>query len=157
MTEKSGPPKNEEERRKEAEKLKAEAERSLEVIRTKYLHGLIESVEKSRKLSSLISLWERINFNMTHLGKFGELLMSPERTSSNLSFEEIELVQWFIKTHESIRKDFRELTEMDDKKLEELFPSITTYFETPAQATLIITKIIEQEAQIKRYSYRMSA
>ena len=94
---------------------------------------------------------------MTHLGKFGELLMSPERTSSNLSFEEIELVQWFIKTHESIRKDFRELTEMDDKKLEELFPSITTYFETPAQATLIITKIIEQEAQIKRYSYRMSA
>jgi len=52
MTEKPAPPKSEEERHKEAEKLKAETERSLEVVSVKLAHGLIESVEKLRKHSA---------------------------------------------------------------------------------------------------------
>ena len=155
MTEKPIPSKSEEERRKEAEKLRAEAERSLEAAKVKMYHGLIESITKRRKLPLLLSLWERIDLHLGGLKALIEWLRSNEQASLTFSFEEVNLVQKLIKTHESIRRDFKEVVAMDDKKLDELFPKITTYFERRTHAITVVAKIMEQEADMKRYSYRM--
>lgn len=155
MTEKSEPSRSEEERRREAEKLKAEVERSLEAARAKLAHGLIESITKQRKLPSVRSLLERMNFHAKTIGVVIESLLFPKQASLTFSLEERELVQEMIRTYESIREDFKEVMEMDDNKLEKLFPKLTTNFEERMGAIAILTNIRHQETQMGLYSSRI--
>lgn len=152
MTEKSIPSKSEEERRREAEKLRAEVERSLEAARVKLAHGLIEDIAKQRKLSSVHSLRERINIHLDEaLGRAKGLTYSHLPISS----EEAESVRASIKTYESIHEDFREIMEMSDERLEKLFPKVATYFESRVQAVTVLINIARQERQMSAYSLRM--
>ena len=156
MTEKSEPSKSEEERRREAEKLRTEAERSLEAARVKLAHGLIEEITKQRKLSSVGSLRERIKIHIEEALRRGELLVSTERRHLPISSYEVELAHASIKTYESIREDFKEIMEMNDEKLEKLFPKVTTHFVDRMQAAQILVNIISQEKQMDAYSFRVA-
>lgn len=155
MTEKPISSKSEEERRKEAEKLKAEVERSFEAARVKLAHGLIESITKQRKLSSVRSLLERMSHHAKAIGPIIELLFSSKQAGFTLGLYERELVQEMIRTYESIREDFKDVMEMNDNKLEKLFPKLTTNFEEQMGAVAILNSIRHQEMQMGLYSSRI--
>jgi len=154
MGEKSIPPKSKEERYKEAEKLKAETYRSIEAARMKLAHGLIEDIEKQRKLSSVNSLKERINIHLKDVLDYAEGIISHKMDLS-LSFAEKELTREAIRNYELIREDFREIMEMNNEKLEKLFPKLATHFENRVQASVILTNLVMEEMQMKAYSLRM--
>jgi len=154
MTETPIPRKSEDERRKEAEKQRAEAERSLEVVRVKLVHGLIENIERLRKESSIRSLRERILFHSKIVTAVNERLQILGE--KELSFpEEMESVREQMRTYESIRNDFKEIMGLSDEKLESLFPKINSYFETRVQAMLILNSMMAQEGQMVAYSLRI--
>jgi hypothetical protein len=154
MTKKPEFPKSEEERRKEAAKLRAESERSLEAAMAKTAHGLIESIQRGRKSPAVYSLAQRIDAHGEEMLTLIELLVSHEKPGLAFSFEEMERVRGSIRSYESIREDFKEIIEMTDEKLEKLFPKVTTYFENRAQARTILTNIMGQEIQMLAYSLR---
>ena len=137
------------------EKLKAETERSLEVVKEKLAHGLIESVTKQRKLSSIFSLLARIEtYRKRTLGLLETLIPSGKEDLS-LSSVEIKLVRATMREYESIREDFKEVMEMSDERLEKLFPKVATYFENRFQAGTILINMRWQIEQMLAYSLRM--
>lgn len=157
MTEKPIPPKSEEERRKETEKLKAEAERSWEAAKAKLAHGAIEEVTKLRKRSALLSIRNRIEVHQRAMNVLCDALKTYVPAGSTLPYEMGKLVREIMRTYESIRTDFKEVMGMDEEKLEKLFPKIDTYFERSDGAMTILLVIMQQENQMNAYSIRMTS
>lgn len=155
MTEKSIPSKNEEARRKEARKLRAEAERSYEVVRAKLAHGAIEEVERLRKGASIRSLHERIIIHAKLMGINIKSLGTSFQKKYPFIPEEMENVREQMRTYESIRTDFKEVMGLSDERLKRLFPKISSYFETRLQAITVFINMLSQEAQMEAYSLRM--
>ena len=149
MTEKSAPSKNEKQRHTEAEKMKAEVERSLAVAKAKLAHIAIEEIEKQRKRSSIYSLTERV---IVHF----QTLLYVVRLESPFITEKIKRAREEMKTYESIRSDFKEIMGLSDEKLERLFPKINSYFETEIQAMTVLINMVTQERQMLAYSHRMT-
>jgi len=149
------PSKSKEKRCEEAGKSRAETDRSLEVVKEKLAHGLIETVTKQRKLPSTLSLCVRIETHRKYMAELIEIIYSSERIHSPISFIEVDIVQATIKTYESIREDFKEVVGTNDEKLERLFPKVEAYFERREAAFAVLIKIMEQEKQMSDYSVRM--
>lgn len=155
MAEKPIPSKNEEARRKEAELLRAETERSIEVARAKLAHGTIEAIERLRKASAIHSLHKRVDI---HVGET-EVILSGLKASLEkrdpFPLGAMEILRGLMKTYESIRADFKEIMELNDEKLERLFPKINPNFKTQTQGILILNDMVSQETQMMAYSLRM--
>lgn len=155
MTEKPIPSKNEEERRKEAGKLKAETERSLEAARAKLAHGVIEAIEKIRKGASIRSLHERMHIHSKTVGTLFSGFQTFIEKGYPFSPIEIEHIRGQMRTYESLRIDFKDIMGLSDEKLERMFPKISPYFETPIQAMSVLNNMLDQEVQMAAYSLRM--
>ena len=155
MTEKPIPSKNEEARRKEAERLRAETERSIEAARAKLAHGTIEAIERLRKASAIHSLHERISFHGKMTNIIADSLGAFAQKGYPFDPVEIENVREQMRTYESIRTDFKDVMGLSDERLERLYPKVSSYFETRAQAITVLVNMLSQEAQMEAYSLRM--
>lgn len=144
-----------EERRNQIEKHNAETERSMAVVESKLAHGLIENVEKQRSRGKVISLQMRLTDHINILGVHVGLI-KPYIEINNFSggYEIIEILKKTMQTYKSILKDFQETLEIKDEKMNELFPEISTYFETSSQAGAILVNIQADENQMYAYANR---
>jgi len=149
------PEKTPEERRIQTEKHKVETERSLAVANTKMAHSLIETIEKQRSRGKVISLQMRIADHSSTIRILVDRLSPILENNAFSGYEENEMLNKTMQIYKSIRKDFQESLELKDEKMEELFPEINTYYETPRQAAAKLVNIQAEENQMMAYSNRI--
>lgn len=154
--------KSKDKRLEEKEKIEAEIERSMSVVREKQAHMQIEEVEKTRKKPAILSIIDRINANsvlsssvfesLTELrGKspelFGVRVLDGLTSMSGLGF--------IVKSFESIRFDFQRNIEIKNEDFEKLFPKLTLSFDTGNDILTSLTCMTFQMLDMKAYCKRL--
>ncbi|MGD0451025.1 MAG: hypothetical protein ABSA79_08250 [Candidatus Bathyarchaeia archaeon] len=154
--------KNKDKRLEEKEKLEAEIERSMSVVRMKQAHMEIEQAEKARKKPAIISIIDRID---THCGLiYGvyQSLTELKKTSPNLfqvkvyeGLNDITGMSTLVKTFESIRYDLQRNIDIKDEDFDKLFPKLTLKFETGDNALTSMICLNVQMMDMKNYCKRL--
>ena len=138
----------------EAEKFKAEAERSIALVKEKLAHGLIEEVERLRRERVITSFRERVENHIRDVSVFLlSLLNAPWREAPDPAIRQ--RIEFLMKIYQSIRKDFGAIAEMNENKLSDLFPEESKYFETFGDAIIRLMNMISQERQMVSYLIRV--
>jgi hypothetical protein len=120
--------KNKDKRLKEIERLEAETFRSLQVVKMKQAHKLIEETEKARKRSSFLSISSRLNLHrkwMLNLARNWTQASDSPALGDLIGSRVIDdTLQSTMATYESIRCDLQKTLDMKDEDFERLFPKI---------------------------------
>lgn len=157
MTEMPNKENTKEDKLRETEKLTAEAERSEAVVRVKAMHKQIEDIEKSRKSPAIQSLAKRIEYHITDiLSLLKPITSNAEKYSTTRPLIPIESnsARNLIETYDPIREDFKDIMEMNEEKVNLLFPKRITRFDTRGEVFGVLSGTFEQERQILAYLSR---
>lgn len=144
-----------EERLREVEKQRAEAERALSVVKAKEAHALIEQTERRRKLPIVSSLSMRITVFSETIKPFMSFNAPSGLRNDPVFLDSVHpIFQSFYSTYESIRNDFMEGLELSEKRMNELFPRIEFEKGSYDALTTTMLEIIQQHGQMFAYLYR---
>jgi len=154
--------KSKDKRLDEKERLEAEIERSLAVVRMKEVHRQIEEVEKSRKRSAILSIIERLNINLgvnkgilevftAIQNKFPEKLLSQKLPDGYNSVA----LNSIVKTYESIRFDLQRNFDAKNEEFDRLFPKQTFNSETMQNIIMSVMQMTLQMMDMKAYCLRL--
>lgn len=111
----------------EKEEALAEADRAIAVAKMKEAHGQIELVQKGRKSSPVLSIGKRIDALCDWMIRYLKPV-TPLDLQSSVSYLAAGMkVYWgIVREYDSIRRDFREVMEINEEHMNGLFPRVDT-------------------------------
>ena len=133
--------KDKDERLKEKEKLEAEVERSLAVVKVKEAHKKIEDVEKLRKSSAIKSIIQRIDLTLDLIKAIIDGVNEATKEFAKANLGNIKLgngssvkkyLDLITSTIDSIRLDVEKNINLNKEDFHKLFPLIAVDFDTYA-------------------------
>lgn len=150
------PSKNVDNRLKEREKLRAEAERSMAVVRVKQAHKLIEDTEKLRKNSSIRSIVRRLDVHSGYVISIAKKMNEDPFGKTKPSGPYVkDMISDIEQVLESIRYDFQKTMDIKDEDIKKLFPKINPNMTTGFLVSSYLLKIANQMDHMIIYSDRM--
>lgn len=141
-------------KRRQIEKISTETERSWAVVREKLAHAKIEEVERMRRARAVTSLMERIVSHEEDIVKLVKVLLELTHKES-MDKDMMHLINSTFVNCKSIWEDFKEITKMQEEKMQKMFPHIETKFENYIQAAGVLHIILTQERQMLAYLQRL--
>lgn len=153
---------SEEKYSKEIEKLQAEIERSLHVVKMKEAHKQIEEIEKLRKQASITSICKRIKH-------YDSLLSAVYKTSLEFKKEHPDFFEskitenssvklfldQYIKMYKSIRFDLQRTINIKKEDFDRLFPEIKFDFTTYDSILTVLISVRIQTTDMLNYCLRL--
>ena len=147
----------------EKEKIDAEIERSLSVVKMKEAHKKIEDVEKARKKANISSIIERISFNVNLCTAITDSISDVKGRNPlmnlNRKFSDDSALNQYNKnivaTYESIRFDLQRNFDLNKEDFEKLFPKIKTDFSTYSLTLANLQCLMCQMEDMKTYCKRL--
>lgn len=146
----------------EKEKIDAEIERSLSVVKMKEVHKQIEEIVKSRKKDVILSVIKRIDIasavNSSVLDELAKVKKEfPERLwSMKLSDKESsDAFNHLVNIFESIRFDFKQNVKIGDEDFKKIFPMPILRYASMEDHVFSISCMSVQMIDMKAYCMRL--
>ena len=148
---------------KEKEKLEAEFERSLSVVKVKKAHKPIEDIEKMRKAPNIKPIIDRIDNSLEVINQitnaFINLKKDDPKINLNFKLDKDDLLQnrlnFLISTFESIKFDLEKICDVNKQDFEKLFPNISMNFDTYLSTNLNLQCFKRELMDMKAYCMRL--
>jgi hypothetical protein len=154
--------KSKDNRLEQKEKLEAEIERSMSVVRMKQAHMQIEETEKIRKKPIIQSIIDRIDLNFDVSRSVYDSLAdlygrSPDIFKVRLpdDFVNKSGLVVIVKTFESIRFDLQTNIDLKNEDFDRLFPKLTLNFQTGSDYLTSLNCLNVQMLDMKHYCKRL--
>jgi RecJ-like exonuclease len=141
----------------EKEKLAAELERSLEVVKVKAAHKQIEDIEKSRKRPVALSICKRIEAFLTIYMHTIDVLNKSEYSQQQLQMTEsaISIANQIEQLYNSISYDFQKSLDIGEEAMKKMFPVMVVSKDTFGHFGTDLLNIFTQLSQMKSYCERL--
>jgi hypothetical protein len=148
----------------EREKLEAEIERSLSVVKMKEAHKQIEDIEKLRKQASIKSINERIIYCLEMNKRFANIMIEMRNDKQYEKIFDLKLaISDSIKRHldsikamyESICFDLQKTIDIKGEDFDRLFPKIELNFSTYASIVPNLNCLTMHLVDMKNYCLRL--
>ncbi len=141
--------------REETEKLKAELERSLEVVKVKAAHKQIEDTEKSRKRSVVLSICKRIDLFIKEMTPLIAIMNKPEFRLLPITEEVLPAVESYNQAYTSISYDFQKSLDIGEEAMTKMFPTIEFKKDIVNHVVDGLLRICDQLQQMRVYCERL--
>jgi hypothetical protein len=148
---------------KEKEKLEAEFEKTISIVKVKKAHKSIEDIEKLRKSPNIKPIIDRIDNNLEVINQinntFTNLKKDDPKMNLNFKLDKDYLLQnllnFLISTFESIQFDLEKICDINKQNFEKLFPNISMNFDSYFSTNLNLLCFKRELLDMKAYCIRL--